>query len=780
MRHPENGSVLPTLACKKVAGNASAAGRLHRLTILVSLFILQILSVDRAKANQHQTRGQYLRAVTIADIIGMTRLGFSTNLFDGAAAAGRTGLFSPDGKKFLIVVRRGNLEKNTNDYSLLQWSITRALDSSPAQLLTMRSSSIRPAIQAITWLADNETIAFLGERPGELQQLYLFNTRTRRLRKLTHHTTNLISFSIAGLGEEFAFAAEPPQERYFDDERARHQGIVVSNQLITTLISGIKSQGRFEGEAQIFAKTRFHPLGRVEVPGRVPVWRETPFLSPTGRYIVIASRVSQTPKSWHEYTDAQIREFADRELEPGEFSLLDRYVLLDLKTGTSQILLNSPLENTAAWSEVAWSPDGHSVVLAGIYLPLDGVSGDERERRKSSQYVVEVEVPAGNVIEISHEDLKLLKWDPSTAVLVFAPGKLNEQTPAGKEIKFEKKARTWKRLLDSEKNADSDLEIVTEEDMNTPPKLFLTDPATLRRKLLLDLNPQFAQLTFGKVEEIEWTATDGTKVRGGLYYPVGYLSGKKYPLVIQTHGWRSSSFWIDGPPWSSGFAAQALAGRGVMVLQSEQPVQDLDQWWNSIHGRPKEVQTYQAIYEGAIDYLDKKGLIDRARIGIVGFSRTCYYVKYMLTHSTYHFLAASVTDGIDGGYFQYIGFSNIYPQDSEGINAGVPFGKQLKEWMEHSPGFNTDKVDTPVRIMSLDHTSSLLGEWEWFAALHRQKKPVEMVTIEDDDHVLVKPWNRLISQQGTVDWFCFWLEGKEDPDPAKAGQYERWRMMRSK
>jgi len=29
-----------------------------------------------------------------------------------------------------------------------------------------------------------------------------------------------------------------------------------------------------------------------------------------------------------------------------------------------------------------------------------------------------------------------------------------------------------------------------------------------------------------------------------------------------------------------------------------------------------------------------------------------------------------------------------------------------------------------------------------------------------------------------VDWFRFWLKGEEDPDPAKAGQYTRWRKMR--
>jgi hypothetical protein len=37
---------------------------------------------------------------------------------------------------------------------------------------------------------------------------------------------------------------------------------------------------------------------------------------------------------------------------------------------------------------------------------------------------------------------------------------------------------------------------------------------------------------------------------------------------------------------------------------------------------------------------------------------------------------------------------------------------------------------------------------------------------------------RLASQGGSVDWFRFWLKGEEDPDPAKAEQYKRWRGLR--
>jgi hypothetical protein len=37
---------------------------------------------------------------------------------------------------------------------------------------------------------------------------------------------------------------------------------------------------------------------------------------------------------------------------------------------------------------------------------------------------------------------------------------------------------------------------------------------------------------------------------------------------------------------------------------------------------------------------------------------------------------------------------------------------------------------------------------------------------------------RLVAQTGNVDWFRFWLQGYEDPDPTKQSQYARWRGLR--
>jgi hypothetical protein len=165
--------------------------------------------------------------------------------------------------------------------------------------------------------------------------------------------------------------------------------------------------------------------------------------------------------------------------------------------------------------------------------------------------------------------------------------------------------------------------------------------------------------------------------------------------------------------------------------------------------------------------------------GLIGWSRTCYHVEYTLTHSQYHFAAATVIDGVDGGYFQYIAFGNTATSSLyyDQWNGGSPFGRGLGAWLKNAPGFNLDKVHAPVRIEAVDPTSVLM-QFEWLTGLMRQGKPVEMVYIPGAAHIMERPWDRMISQQGNVDWFSFWLNGHEDSDPAKAEQYARWRELR--
>jgi dipeptidyl aminopeptidase/acylaminoacyl peptidase len=743
------------------------ANRSRILTVSITFFFLLVASRQGFGAFTHP-KG---RPVTVADAIRMTKLGdpgyfFGTEPFNGTAQ------FSPDGKKFVIVFRKGNLEQNTNEYSLLLWPVAEiARLRRPTLLLRMSSSSNRAAIRDVAWLSDNETLAFLGEHPGESQQLYSLNIRTRLLQRITNHSTNLFSYSITPDGRAIAFVAEPPVKNVWNKTTTR-EGVVINGQDLHTIGAG-QSGGLRDPFASppLYFQRRGEPVRRIPTVGVLDRWGSQPLLSPTGRYLLLTSRVIEVPESWKQYSNAFVHKQATQRLNPGEPSWLKRFELIDTRTGRAAILVNAPC-GTVARSQAIWEPDGRAVVISGINLPLEDAVGESRELRKSSVFSIEVEVPSGEMTEISHQPMTLLRWDPRSKSFVFALDKSDGGARPSPKAYFRKVGGQWREapsLYGLEKRMTIP-DIVVEEDLNTAPKVLAYFPGPQPKKVLLDLNPQFRELEFGREEEVHWDGGDSGEFTGGLYYPIDYVSGQRYPLVIQTHGFNPNRFWIDGP-WTTAFAAQPLAGRGIMVLQVPQSPVD--------HGTPKEAEREVARFETAIDYLDRRGLVDRNRVGLLGFSRTCLHVKYALTHSSYNFAAASVTDGIDGGYFQYLltsssaTFNSIY----EGINGGTPWEGGLEAWFRRSSGFNVEKVRTPLRIMA-ENPEVAWFEWEWHAALVRMGKPVEMVMTKDGEHILQKPWERMVSQQGNVDWFAFWLKGEEDPDPLKRDQYKRWRRLR--
>jgi hypothetical protein len=121
---------------------------------------------------------------------------------------------------------------------------------------------------------------------------------------------------------------------------------------------------------------------------------------------------------------------------------------------------------------------------------------------------------------------------------------------------------------------------------------------------------------------------------------------------------------------------------------------------------------------------------------------------------------------------------NWVAHEAEATIGARPFGEGLQHWLKRSPGFNMDKVRTPLQVVAPRFITGLLYMWGPYSALRYLGKPVDLIVLPDTQHVLSNPAARVVSQGGTVDWFRFWLKGEEDPEATKAGQYARWRELR--
>jgi dipeptidyl aminopeptidase/acylaminoacyl peptidase len=166
------------------------------------------------------------------------------------------------------------------------------------------------------------------------------------------------------------------------------------------------------------------------------------------------------------------------------------------------------------------------------------------------------------------------------------------------------------------------------------------------------------------------------------------------------------------------------------------------------------------------------------RVGIIGFSRTVAHVLAALT-TAHLFAAASIIDGVNLGYAEYLSEIDRRPGNPEGevMMGGAPFGAGLENWIAHSPDFNLDKVTAPLLILA-PGAAGAFEEWEPYAALRRLHKPVDMLLLPGGSHVETNPRQRFASAGANIDWFQFWLQGVEDPNPAKVAQYVRWRQLR--
>jgi hypothetical protein len=455
------------------------------------------------------------------------------------------------------------------------------------------------------------------------------------------------------------------------------------------------------------------------------------------------------------------------------------YVRIDLKTGSVQALTDAPIASDAGWwayASPSWSNDGEEILLPGTFFR-------SKNQAPSRPCVMVLDLPSH-----THSCVEMLKAHTQTGVeegyhavdgARFVGGdkdrvkvSFHTQDWSLGTTEYRRIADgTWQISTQSKGGSEiyGDLELTVKQGLNDPPVVVAGNKQISR--VIWDLNPQLKNVELGRASVYKWKDKEQRERTAGLYEPINYKPGGRYPLVIQTHGFVESQF-VPAGLFPTANAARALAAAGIMVLQVG-AVGECDDLGSANEG-PCNVSGYEA----AVKQLVSDGLVDQDRIGIIGFSRTCFYVMETLTTSSLRLRAASVNDGFMTTYFQYMFWPEKFGDVSNSLIGAPPFGQGLQQWLKRSPGFNLDKIRAPLLIVSGEGPAGLLMMWEPYAGLHYLKKPVDLIMLKTDEHVLTNPAVRLASQGGSVDWFRFWLQDYEDPDPAKVGQYVRWRELR--
>jgi dipeptidyl aminopeptidase/acylaminoacyl peptidase len=758
---------------------------------------------------------------SVKDDIEMVR--FSDPSADQTDPLNQSTKYSPDGVHVAVVITRGILESNqiestvsVFDLSQVREALNHPTNQSPKPRIVATIVSFphreelipyAPVIKDLRWSPDGEKIYFRGEAANGSYQLHEASLNGARDRSLTPESVSVDRFDIAKT--TLVYSAYPTDlQDASKNESVNPDARAVTGSRITDIL--------FPGEMPSYNPATF-TLSTLDTGSSSETLRQIPGyaqdipmllhffpfrVSPDGRRLIAITPAPRIPKSWENFEPAAT--FEHRRLHADDSTLVSadnilrprQYSLIDLETGKIVPFIDAPSAQTLGYysdnNKAVWAPDETRVLITNVFPPQVEKPGGTSQQPVEPCAVASVDLPS-ETPRCLYFETKSPSDEPfhiddvsfgRTKDEVFVFGKVGSR---GKVIRrYELRNESWRLASNGSVTAaddqlgasprspdkgDKHIHVFIKQSLNDPPTLWAFDPTTGKSRQLWDPNPQLRQMSFGEASTYKWKDAIGREWIGGLVKPVDYIPGRRYPLVIQMYQFAENQFLTDGTD-PTAFAARHLASVGFVVLQIRKQPTTLSE---------SDPQTHLEGYRSAIESLSNAGMVDPKKVGVVGFSWTCWYVVNALVKAPQLFAAATIADGLDNSYMQYLLFGPGPPdihQQMDTIRGTSPFGDGLSVWMKEAPGFHLHRVHTPVRIEAINR-ASVLQEWELYSSLYMQHKAVDLIYFPRGTHIHQRPLERLESQQGSVDWFRFWLQDYQDPEPSKRAQYERWRRLRA-
>jgi dipeptidyl aminopeptidase/acylaminoacyl peptidase len=717
---------------------------------------------------------------------------------------------SPDGRHAFIVTMHGNLAINRNQAELLLLDTDSARltlgRSRPQELLLTAQAPAEeyllfPPIMDAHWTSNSE-IVFRAQIEGKPFQIYKIDIDTRKLTQLTFSDKPIWAFRISDDLKHVVYVV-------MEDSLpapASAESMVVGNlgpQYVLFYPRAQRWRYRYF-VAEIESLNAPRPLGDPFFMAAPP---SPTAVSPDGQWAIL--KFPETDglrvRRWVERyppLDTWFKQFPSESIDPLRYIApsdnlvamkLVRYRLAD---GESREVFDAPHRARAAsqlWpQDQLWQPPrdggGPSVIIADTFIP---VASNGSAATTNSTHLIEYWPESGkwSVIEKINAEVQVINAATNDS-------RAFEIIDGSKRRRFKRESHgKWSESAETnaEKVQRDDWTLKIVEELNQPPRVVAVGPEDQIVKLTTELNPRFSANSWGNVQPFSWKTFSGQQWNGGLILPNDtdlnalFSTKPKLPLVIQTYGFDPQRFYLDAPNInpignSSAFAGRAFVREGILVLQMH---------WRQTgslvgSGRRHAARRFIDGVNGAIDTLVTQGVVDENRIGIIGFSMTGGQVQQLLTFGDASIRAATIADGVTESLWGYVAFSGweitSTLDDEQGFGA-LPFGETASQWVARDPSLSTHCVKTALRVEA--YGKSVHPHWDTYALLRRQYKPAEMIVFPNGAHNLARPSERMISLQGNVDWFNFWLQGKERTEVVIPGetktsledQYKRWRQM---
>ncbi len=318
-----------------------------------------------------------------------------------------------------------------------------------------------------------------------------------------------------------------------------------------------------------------------------------------------------------------------------------------------------------------------------------------------------------------------------------------------------------------QKARDANVYLFTRESFTEFPDLLASDNNLKRFTRISDANPQQSQYRWGTAEPYQWTGADGQRMEGILIKPEGFEEGRQYPMMTyfyERYADRLHRHWTPRYPRSF-INFPYYASRGYVIFIPD------------IHyrvGYPGE-SALDAVTTGVASLLDK-GFIDRERLGVQGHSWGGYQSAYLITQTDLFRCAESGAPVVNmtsayGGIRWKSGLSRMFQYEHTQSRLGGSLWEKPLRYIENSPLFYADKINTPVLILHNDEDGAV--PWyqgiEFFVALRRLNKPAWLLNYNGDPHGVQGDTNRRDFMRRMQQFFDYYLLDAPMPKWMKAG-----------
>lgn len=744
------------------------------------------------------------RPFTVDDSIALTRT-IDAGAYHFAGLAADFPL-SPDGTKFLVVTSRGDIASGFNRYELTMYDVdlvrryvaSRAGGQLPGgEVLTVfETPNHEPGIGDVQWIENGKAILFVGRRTDS--RVYRLPLESRRLEPLTAREVDAVTATLSDDGKRLVYTV-----RVSDYESPSRTGYVLDAQKIASHYATSSEPSNFVKKMAYFVRDL--PTGEDRPLSVQQSWfPRRAWISPDSRHAVLAVARRRAPagwwsrfapmRNWQErfggVAEEWLKQYEEGNLAFGDSAAYSEFVLVDLDKGSSQRIMDAPIsepQHSLPTRMVGWRNDSREVVLSGTCVTLPSAPTAEPGL---CQQVVAFDLDSGKLNVIGQQDVavqgqavSLMGVDlenPTEPRVLYRRKEALENAIRIKEphrvdyaVTYRLKEGNWVKYDVIAQKQATRLHLKIRQGLNEPWQLEAFDTGSGRSRVFTNWNPQLKELELGTLEIAEWQAERGETVRAGLVKPPGFDPKRRYPLVIQTYGFDEYEFLVDGADRKrTMFSARALAAKGMLVLQLPIPSTGAARTFESFLLNREWLRS-------AVKSFDDRGLIDPERVGLLGFSYTGQQTWDAITFGDIPLAAAIVADSAPvtvNTMSDSYGVRVPGMQSWEQLIGARYWGSGIATWQKRSPVFHLDRIRAPLLLERYGYWP--MADWECYTLLKRERRPVELIHRPGGRHAMGDVTTTRLAQHSAVDWFSFWLQDSEDPDPAKVDQYVRWRKLR--